>query len=53
MVKITKEIYEQIKIDLPKIEESFSTRNGSGQLWRRLKSKYSTSWNNCTYQTIW
>lgn len=41
MVKITKEVYEQIKTDLPKIEDSFSTRNGSGQLWGRLKTKYS------------
>lgn len=41
MVKITKEVYEQIKIDLPKIEESLSSRNGSEKLWRNLRSKYS------------
>lgn len=41
MVKITKEIYEQIKNDLPKIEEQMSSRNGSQQLWKRLSSKYS------------
>lgn len=41
MVKITKEIYEQIKMDLPKIEESLSSRNGSQKLWRKLRSKYS------------
>lgn len=41
MVEITKEIYEQIKIDLPKIEEQMSSRNGSQKLWKRLSSKYS------------
>lgn len=41
MVKITKEIYEQIKIDLPKIEEQMSSRKGSQKLWKRLSSKYS------------
>lgn len=41
MVKITKEIYEQIKNDLPKIEEQMFSRNGSQKLWKRLSSKYS------------
>ncbi|UJF16747.1 hypothetical protein LZ578_12230 (plasmid) [Jeotgalibaca sp. MA1X17-3] len=41
MVKITKEIYEQIKMDLPRIEESLSSKNGSQKLWRKLRSKYS------------
>ncbi|MGX7388836.1 hypothetical protein ACWOF5_11470 [Carnobacterium divergens] len=41
MVTITKEIYEQIKIDLPIIDRSLSSRNGSGKLWRNLRSKYS------------
>lgn len=54
MVKITKEVYEQIKIDLPKIEESLSSRNGSEKLWRNLRSKYSILFtkNNYTYQAI-
>lgn len=41
MVKITKEIYEQIKNDLPEIEEQMFSRNGSQKLWDRLSSKYS------------
>lgn len=41
MIKITKEIYEQIKMDLPKIEESLPSKNGSQKLWRKLRSKYS------------
>ena len=40
-MEITKEIYEQIKIDLPKIEEQMSSRNGSQRLWKKLRSKYS------------
>lgn len=41
MRKITKEIYEQIKIDLPTIEEQMSSHQGSQRLWKKLSSKYS------------
>ncbi|MGY0402496.1 hypothetical protein [Carnobacterium jeotgali] len=41
MVAITKEIYEEIKKDIPKIETALSSRNGSKALWRQLRSKYS------------
>jgi len=39
MVTITKEIYEQIKIELPIIDRSPASRNESGKLWRNLRSK--------------
>lgn len=29
MVKITKDVYEEIKNDIPKIEDQMSSRNGS------------------------
>lgn len=38
---ITKEVYEEIQKDLPKIEEQLNTRNGSQKLWNKLKPKYS------------
>lgn len=41
MRKITKEIYEQIKSELPTIEEQMSSRQGSQRLWEKLSSKYS------------
>jgi len=39
--EVTQKVYEEIKDDIPKIEEGLKTRNGSGQLWRKLRSKYS------------
>lgn len=41
MVKITKDVYEEIKNDIPKIEDQMSSRNGSRRLWKKLSSKYS------------
>lgn len=41
MGNITQKIYEEIKIDLPKIEKGLKTKNGSQKLWRQLRSKYS------------
>ncbi|PBB06323.1 hypothetical protein [Salimicrobium humidisoli] len=41
MGNVTQRIYEEIKNDLPKIEQGLKTKNGSGRLWKNLKSKYS------------
>jgi len=41
MDRITKEVYEQIKNDIPKIDDQMSSRNGSERLWKKLRSKYS------------
>lgn len=41
MVIITKEVYGEIKIDIPKIEIVLSSRNGSEVLWSQLRSKFS------------
>ncbi|MFL2077680.1 hypothetical protein [Marinilactibacillus psychrotolerans] len=40
MRQIKKEVYEEIQKDLPKIEQAMSSRNGSWNLWTKLKSKY-------------
>lgn len=41
MKTITKEIYEEIQKDLPKIEAQLESRNGSQALWQKLRTKYS------------
>lgn len=41
MSNISQKIYEEIKKDLPKIEEGLKSRNGSQRLWKNLRSKYS------------
>jgi len=41
LVEITREVYEQFKIDIPKIDEQLSSRNSSQKLWNKLRSKYS------------
>lgn len=38
---ITQRIYEEIKQDIPKIDGQMKTREGSGDLWRSLRTKYS------------
>ncbi|PRY82873.1 hypothetical protein [Alkalibacterium olivapovliticus] len=40
MRQIKKEVYEEIQKDLPRIEQAMSSRNGSQNLWAKLKSKY-------------
>lgn len=40
-MKITQKIYEEIKNDIPKIEEAMKTKIGSQSLWKRFRSKYS------------
>jgi len=41
MVKITQEIYKEMKKDIPKIEEAMKTKKGSRSLWERLRARYS------------
>ncbi|MBA5730184.1 hypothetical protein HW423_10355 [Aerococcaceae bacterium INB8] len=41
MVIITKDVYEEIKNDIPKIEDQMSSRNGSRRLWKKFSSKNS------------
>lgn len=40
MVDVTQAIYNEIKKDLPLIEDGLKRKNGSQKLWRRLRSKY-------------
>jgi len=40
VVDVTQAIYNEIKKDLPLIEDGLKRKNGSQKLWRRLRSKY-------------
>ncbi|GAA4061140.1 hypothetical protein GCM10022410_05240 [Amphibacillus indicireducens] len=40
MADVTQAIYNEIKKDLPLIEEGLKRKNGSQKLWRKLRSKY-------------
>lgn len=41
MREIKEEVYAEIQNDIPKIDKAMSSRNGSRDMWTKLRSKYS------------